>query len=379
MKKAGSCGFIKSVAVQQVERTMFYIGGGVNSTEIASTTGIAFRRLGMASGRPSVAFWGGLALAILFSCIPVLLRGYTYPPGDDPVMLAGRMGWGLHRYYGQWGANLLGMTLYYYLTPMFAYLGCWALLWRYGSITPVLAWASLWLICRTLLLDLHAGTFVGIINFYWIGFILLRTIAEQRWAWAMGLAALVVPFHTATGLMLTLGMGCYAVLFRRWQVGLIAGALVLAAGLSWWLLSSSVSLIIYAGRVPNAYDMSLARLVVEYIGFGLIVYWYLSMTAVIYAWQAGWRPKLDPALVMLAIMAALLGLMNLPGLSVNTDRTTKLLVGILTVLATAGIVQGLKYLHRPALNWTSTGVIGGALAMAAPQNLAYWLLSGSYR
>ena len=326
-----------------------------------------------------MAFWAGLALAVAFAVLPWLLHGYTYPPGDDPVVLGSKLGWGRHVYYGQWPANVLGMALYYYLTPVLIYLGCWVLLEKYGQWTPVLAWVSLWLLCRTLLFDLHSGTFVGLVNFYLVGFVLLRLMAEQRWGWAALLAALAVPFHAATGLLLAFGVGTYAVISRRWQVGLIAGALALTAALSWWLLASSIRHVsTFTQGVDNS-GVTLANLAAEYIGPGLIVYWFLAFNAGMYAWQHKWRPAFDPALGILGIMSGWLALMSVPGIAVDADRTLKMLIGIITVLATVWLVQSLKHLARPVLNWASAAVVGGAFVMAAPQNLAYWLLSGSYR
>jgi len=65
--------------------------------------------------------------------------------------------------------------------------------------------------------------------------------------------------------------------------------------------------------------------------------------------------------------------------AINGDRTGKMLVGVLMLLATAGIVAGLKHLGNRRLNWICAGVIAGCFGLAASQNIAYWLQSGSYR
>lgn len=336
--------------------------------------------------------WLGLAAVALFACAPVLAHGYTYPPGDDPLRLDGTLNWTRQPYYGHFPAALLTMTVYYYLTPVLSYIGAWVLLRRYGAWTPLLAWGALWLLCRTLQFDLHAGTFVGIIGLYFIGFCLLRMIEKCPPRVAPILALCAAPFHAFTGAILAMGVVSYAVAIRKSHLLWTAGFAIVGVFISWKLLVSSVLPPVEAvlggvnpGQViADNSGMSFARLVIEYIGLGLIVYWHLAFMLAMHAWQRGWRPKVDGAMVSLGFMAVYLGVMSLPFIAINADRTVKLMVGILTVLATVGIVSGLKYLNRvhPAkavLNWMAAITIGGAFGIAAPQIWIYWLQSGSYR
>lgn len=317
----------------------------------------------------------------------MLIHGYTYPPGDDPLRLEGTLNWTRQPYYGHFPAAVLTMTVYYYLTPVLSYIGAWMLLRRYGAWTPLLAWATLWLLCRTLQFDLHSGTFVGIVGLYFIGFCLLRLIEKCPPRVAPVLALLAAPFHAFTGTVLALGVVSHAALSRKRSVLWTAGFAIVGVLISWKLLVSSVLPPVEAvlGGVSPAQvitdnsGMSFARLVIEYIGLGLIVYWHLAFMLVMHAWQRGWRPKVDGAMVSLGFMAVYLGVMSLPFIAINADRTVKLMVGILTVLATVGIVSGLKYLDRLVLNWMAAVAIGGAFAIAAPQIWLYWLQSGSYR
>lgn len=337
--------------------------------------------------------WLGLAAVALFACAPVLAHGYTYPPGDDPLRLEGTLNWTRQPYYGHFPAALLTMTVYYYLTPVLSYIGAWVLLRRYGAWVPVLTWAALWLLCRTLQFDLHAGTFVGIIGLYFLGFCLLRLVDKYP-----PLAVLSAPFHAFTGTVLVLGIVSLAAVAwkcaypQRIYILWAAGFAIIGVLISWKLLVSSVlppveavlSGVSPAQVIADNSGMSFARLVIEYIGLGLIVYWHLAFMLAMHAWQRGWRPKVDGAMVSLGFMAVYLGVMSLPFIAINADRTVKLMVGILTVLATVGIVSGLKYLNRvhPAkavLNWMAAITIGGAFAIAAPQIWIYWLQSGSYR
>lgn len=331
--------------------------------------------------------WLGLAAVALFASAPVLIHGYTYPPGDDPLRLEGTLNWTRQPYYGHFPAALLTMTVYYYLTPVLSYVGAWVLLRRYGEWTPLLAWGALWLICRTLQFDLHAGTFVGIIGLYFIGFCLLRLTEQCPPRVAPVLALIAAPFHAFTGTVLTMGVVSYAALSRRRSALWTAGFACLGVLISWKLLVSSVLPPVEAAlsgvnpgqAIADNSGMSFARLVIEYIGLGLIVYWFLAFMLVMHSWERGWRPKVDGGMVSLGFMAAYLGVMSLPVIAINADRTVKLMVGILTVLATVGIVAGLRHLHHPAINWMAAVAIGGAFAIAAPQIWLYWLQSGSYR
>lgn len=343
----------------------------------------------------AAVFWFGLAAAILFSVLPVLLRGYTYPPGDDPATLEFRLTWAFHAYYGQFPAKVIGMAAYYYLTPALTYLGLWVLLRRYGTPTILLTWAALWLICRTLLFDLHAGTFVGVINLYLLGSVLLRLLDLRHWA-AVLLGAAIVPFHGFTGMVVMsgitsfLGLGFLGDAFRRpWLpnkgvIVVVVGLLLGGIGLAWRVFdAASVYLPMSAlvnGDMPNSAlvdhsGVSFARFMREYLGVGLISYWGWAAIVVGYAWDGGWRPKVDGAMLIIGFMAFYLGIMSIPIMSVNADRTLKLMAGLVTVLATVGIMRGAK----GGWGMASVLVIAGCFAVSAPDNLAYWLLSGSYR
>ena len=322
--------------------------------------------------------------AALFAALPVLLRGYTFPPGDDPVFLLNSMDSWRQRYYGHMPAALLGITFYYYLTPLLVLGGVYAFLRRYGPWAVVLGWASLWLICRTLLFDLHAGTFVGIIGFYVLGLIMLRLQTFSKWS--IGLAALLIPFHSFSGIVLGAGELGWGLIGWK-KLALVIGIIICGMALtSAAMLNSSIAHVAGIGNSEkqiqigaNFFNLDFDRFVIEYAGMGVLVYWFLGFNVALNAWMRGWRPRIDQGVAVLAATVPPLLFMTFSPWAINGDRTGKLVVGVLMLLATAGIVAGLKHLGNRRLNWICAGVIAGCFGLAAPQNIAYWLQSGSYR
>jgi len=262
--------------------------------------------------------------------------------------------------------------------------GVYAFLRRYGPWAVVLGWASLWLICRTLLFDLHAGTFVGIIGFYVLGLIMLRLQTFSKWS--IGLAALLIPFHSFSGIVLGAGELGWGLIGWK-KLALVIGIIICGMALtSAAMLNSSIAHVAGIGNSEkqiqigaNFFNLDFDRFVIEYAGMGVLVYWFLGFNVALNAWMRGWRPGVDQGMAVLAATVPPLLFMTFSPWAINGDRTGKLVVGVLMLLATAGIVAGLKHLGSRRLNWICAGVIAGCFGLAASQNIAYWLQSGSYR
>lgn len=315
----------------------------------------------------------------------MLLKGYTYPPGTDPISLEQRLNtWTPTGYYGHYPAAVIGMTAYYYLTPLLTYLGLRALLIPYGKVAVYLGWASLWLVARALHFDLHLGTFVGVIGFYGLGLAFLRMLAKGYPQWVvLSVAAVVVPFHAFSGLLIMGATGMHGVILRRW-LSVVAGILgAIGTAYSWLVLKSSVSQL---SRLPNAvqgqaitdYPMTVTSFFAEFVGMPTLVLWCLGLICAAQAWQTGWRPRKDHALLVLALLTPVLLVFTFSPLAINADRTAKTLIGVLCIFSVVGIVDGLRHLQ----NKKATLVVGASLAAilaASYQIWPYWLQSGSYR
>lgn len=355
--------------------------------------------------RTPLPFIVGLTLAAMFAALPVLWYGYTYPPTifiegmgpPDPLVLESRLSLDVHGYYGHFPAWLLGMHLYYRLAPVFAFLGLWALLRRYGPATPILAWVALFLICRTLAFDLRNGTFVGVINFWFIGLIMLRYVAlwaegKVTWRGPAALAIIAVPFHAFTGLVLWTGVILHWAIFRKPHTLFTASLLGVGVLVSWTLLGSSVAKLEFlpfvaaapvieseVGQFVQAPALTISRFVLEYMGVGVLTFWLLGLVSVWGAWRTGWRPTMDLALMALALMLPFLLLMTFSPLALNADRTAKLMVGIITLLAAVGVVRGLAHLKDWRLTATVATTTGIILLYSLPQLIPYYLEMGSFR
>ncbi len=380
--------------------------------------------------RKHLPFLIGLTVALLFAFLPVLIYGYTYPPcpqlmngfgyisSCDSKDLESRLDFRLQGYYGHLPAAVLGMHLYYRLAPVFVFLGVWVLLHRYGWAAPLIAWVALFFISRAIAFDLRNGTFVGLINFYLWGFLLIHAIEKwkageshgvKKWLIPLGLASGMVFFHAFTGLVTFAGAIFHWTAFRRFPFALVALLLGVSVLISVALLPSSITrvnilpamaieilaapLSIFPmfnepeetknqGTVRNSFTdyprMSLYRFSREYVGEGTLLFWLLAIIVGYFAYKLGWRPKWNTSMGMLALTAVPLVIMTFGPFALNADRTAKLLIGVTMVLATVAIVRGLQYIGEPKLCWASGGMGLLALIYETPQIIPYWLAMGSY-
>lgn len=352
----------------------------------------------------------GLAVVLGLSFIPVLFYGYTFPPCNqipgrtcDPIVLQNMLTWQLHGYYGHFPASVLGLHLYYRLVPAFVLVGLWVLLRRYGMATVFLAWISLFFISRVIAFDLRNATFVGIINFYFWGMILIRFVAdwiEKRNSGIIPsiLASLMVFFHAFTGIVMFAGIVLYAIIARKLPpifVSFLLGISILASLL---LLPSSIGRleqipqiagviasstveakpISDVGELVEYTTMDTLRFVIEYVGFGLWIYFLLAGITVTRLWTFKDNLPKDRALRMLLVMCIPLIFMTFSIFALNADRTAKLLVGVLTILATVVITDGLSRVRSRKLNGVAGAMITVALAYEVPNLVPYWMAMGSW-
>ena len=364
----------------------------------------------------------GLAVVLGLSFIPVLIYGYTFPPciyipghTCDPVVLQGMLTWSAHGYYGHFPAMFLGMNIYYRLTPVFILIGLWVLLRRYGMLTVFMSWVALFFITRVIAFDLHNGTFVGLINFYFWGFILIRFIVDWIEKRNTGLipsilASFMVFFHAFTGIVMFAGVILYAVITRKLPplyVSFLLGISVLA---SYFLLPSSItrvdvlptiasvvvdvlptatsaavdvlptttSVVDTVGRLVEYSTMDIVRFVSEYVGYGSWIYFLLAAITAIKCWTIKDNFPKDRAMWMLFGMCIPLAFMTFSIFALNADRTAKLLVGVLIVLSTVIITEGLSQLKSRRLYGLAGVMILLALTFEVPKLIPYWMAMGSY-
>lgn len=386
----------------------------------------------------------GIIAALLFAWLPVLIYGYNYPPCQeladldgsirtcDPKGLDNLLDFRAQGYYGHLPAKILGMHFYYRLTPALIFVGLWILLRRYGWTTPVLAWVALFLISRAIAFDMRNGTFVGLINFYLWGFILIHYTSrwvngESRWVFPALMAALMaawmVFFHAFTGLVAFAGAILHWGAYRKPPFAFVMALLGVSVFISVTMLPSSISRLekfpsmakalissgpravlreavqvrepersknqaiiggeavgedYLAGMFVEYPRMSLARFGKEYLGEGVLIFWLLADIVAYFAYKQGWRPKRDTVIVMLALTIVPLAFMTFSPFALNADRTAKLLIGITMVLASVTVVKGLQYLGDRRL-YGAAGVLGAlALVYEVPQLIPYWFAMGSY-
>lgn len=329
----------------------------------------------------------------------MLAYGYTFPPcihiGTqicDPEALQKYLTWKLHGYYGHFPAMILGMNLYYRLVPTLVFVGLWVLLRRYGMLTVFLAWVMLFFVGRVIAFDLRNGTFVGVINFYLWGLVLLRSMSN----WITGkynglipcfLASLMVFFHAFTGIALFSGVILYGIIFRKPPILYASFLLGVAVMASYFLLPSSIGRIdvlpdITSGPIGKMVEyttMDVGRFVGEYVGAGLWLYFGLAGIIATFAWTKERNFPKDHALMLLVVLCIPLLVMTFSPIALNADRTAKLLVGVCVILSTVIIVDGLQVINKKSLYAASGGVILLSLINEIPQLVPYWMNMGSWQ
>lgn len=171
--------------------------------------------LGIQTYSKVVSLFIVLSLVSLYCFLPILLNDYTWIPGDDYTEYL------IHlkefpkpiRYYGALPAKLLpfddttSLKVYYYLTPLLVFLGLFSFLRYYGLWVVAFAFITLFFISSVILQDMEAGSFVGIIGFYFLFLPSLYFICKYKLSGLVVSILLLtsVIFHTGIGVLLLLG------------------------------------------------------------------------------------------------------------------------------------------------------------------------------
>ncbi len=152
-------------------------------------------------------------LVVGYSFLP-LLNANAFPPGDDPIRLQQvAQGWS-HYYYGFIPIKAIGVTPYYYSTFLIMFVGLWAFF--KDRTHALVAWMILLFLVPTIYLNMVAGAWINVVNFFGLALITIRLFTnwlEGRGTWygiaAMSLSFIVPLFHNETGGYLAAGLGTY--------------------------------------------------------------------------------------------------------------------------------------------------------------------------
>ena len=365
------------------------IGSRLSADRRLAATGIAF---------------GLILLAALWSALPVLINHWNFPPNDDPVVyqrMIDRDFFAYRNYYGHNIARIITLTYYYYITPLLTAVALIYAFRGYGKWAALALWVSVWLISRVALFDMYAGTFVAVLGIYATALIGLRVYSdflERKQPGIVAAAILfgVVVFHNSSSVVFLVGIvGMTAFYIRgRWTaLAVIAPAVVFAANrvltggnsnaariltpikqmvtalesgtlpppldqiaalltisnlpapliAAFEPLKGSTLRAVAAFPSPHLTEFTLLRFVGEYVGPGLTVLLILGLAAAYDGWLRGWRPRRDPMVIGMLVIALALPLFVFTPLTPNGDRMAKMMLAHWVMLSMLSTVVWLRF------------------------------------
>ena len=167
-------------------------------------------------------------MIVLWSLAPLLLDISSYPPGDDPARLQAiaDSGWNKYKYLGYVPIKLMGLSLYYYLTPLLGYVG---LLYFFGMEkrwSAVIAMGIIYGLMPALYFNLGAGTWISIVNFTLVGLVTVKVVhqlgmkpSSKKLIISSLILTFAVPtFHNETGAYIALMVFGGIILGRKWRI-----------------------------------------------------------------------------------------------------------------------------------------------------------------
>lgn len=173
----------------------------------------------------------GFILAGLYSFLPLIIDPSSQPPGDDVVRLE-NIGW-KHYYYGHIPSLIIGSTLYYYSTFFLMYVGIWFFSKDISKWTPLIIWASILFLSRSIYLNMNGGSWVTNVNFFLTVLVACKLLANSEFKFSsnymagMFLAIAAPLLHIETGAYLVTGVALYALVRRK----LVTMAAIILPGL----------------------------------------------------------------------------------------------------------------------------------------------------
>jgi len=294
---------------------------------------------------------------------------------------------GFIRYYGAIPAKffptdpITALKIYYYSTPIFVFLGLYYTLREYSWWAPTLAWITLFFLTPVILQDMEAGTFIGIIGFYFTYLILLKlSLRTDNPIITSLILATGILFHTLTGVALAISyIASRKPNIKNWIPLIIPGTI----GIIWGLFfSASTAAILGILNYTYTDEMTLILFLKQYLGVSTLMFLTLSLLMVYNVFK--FRVIRDRFVYgLLGLIPAFIFLSFSP-YHLNSDRLSKLLVGTLVIISVIGITKALeevknKYPKAKTLLQTSTlSIVLLLLWNTAIAQFNFWMGLGVY-
>lgn len=284
---------------------------------------------------------------LVYSSLPLLIKQYAWVPGDDYTDYLNHLQTFPHliRYYGVIPIKfipvdtLIALKFYYYSTPVFVFIGLYYVLKDYSWWAPTLAWVILFFLTAVILQDMEAGTFIGIIGFYFTYLILLKlSLRTNNPIVSTLILSVGILFHTLGGVALVISyLTSRKPSIKNW-IPLIIPAII---GITWGLfLSASTVHILDIADYTYTDKMTPVVFLKHYLGVSTMMLLTLSLLMVYNVFR--FKITRDRFVWGLFGLIPPFIILSFSPYHLNSDRLSKLLVGALVILAVIGLSKALE-------------------------------------
>ena len=339
----------------------------------------------------------GLAFVFVYSLMPTIVNGWNHPPGNDIASLIGIADEiyqnPIHytRYFGSVPIIFVSVNIYYYSVPILIYLALFFTLRKYSLYCPIIAWTLLFFLMPSILEDMEAGSFVGVIGFYVISLIIIYITSNIRdFRSVYFLLPIALLFHIVAGSLAIIAYIVSVLLTKRY-IRLLPLLPVIGIATYWATQGSSLSQIgsvipfihtdtleaLWKSEPKQFTDvMSLMVFIKTRLGISSFAFASISLLMLYNALRRGYRPKFDPFILGLIFLCAVLSIFTFTEMQINSDRTAKFLSGIIIILSSVSIISALKYLNIKLLNYSA--ILFGVLLLSGTfiEQYTFWLELG---
>jgi len=346
---------------------------------------------------PSLYFSIPLILVTLYSFLPIVTHGYSYPPGNDIAWYQQIIDhpFSGSKYYGMLPGALIGITAYYYLTPVAVFIGLHLVLSNYHPLASSLTWILIFLMSSVILQDMEAGTFVGIVGFYGVSIpVLYFTLKSKDFRISIAYIPIAILFHTVAGIIISIGYIATSIITQQAKRLLFVAPFLTAVAV-YMALEHSSSTIQIARLIPFIDSPSTTKSMISDVGhytdpmplmlfmknyLGVSLFCLIGFTGLLVynAMRRGYKPEIDTFILSLVFLSLFLPLFIFTDLQLNSDRIAKFYVGILSILCAISLLSVLSYLKSKYFNILMSGLIVLLLVVPAPALLKYWTTLGKY-
>ncbi len=330
-----------------------------------------------------------IVLVSIYSSLPLLLKGYTWIPGDDYADYLNQLRKfpDFIRYYGVIPIKYLpldvltSLKLYYYSTPIFVFIGLYYTLKDYSWWTPTLAWIMLFFLTPVILQDMEAGTFIGVVGFYFTFLILFKLSLKTNNPYVSTIIlGAGILFHTITGIFLAIAyLTSRKPSLKNWLPLLIP----IVIGAIWGIFfgASTINLTRFLNYTYTE-QMTPILFLKHYLGVSTLMLLTLGILMVYNVFR--FRLTKDRFVWGLLGLVPTFIFFSFTPLHLNSDRFSKYLVGTLVILTVIGISKALeevklKYPRAKTLLYGSTvSIVLLLLWNTATAQFNFWMGLGIY-